>query len=69
MFLLLYDTNNTHRMCVDRSDGTFSWSPIKVSRCAVKVGNEDSSGASALDINECLSFDYHSREGVPGFEI
>ena len=56
-------------MCVDRSDGTFSWSPIKVSRSAVKVGNEDSSGASDLDINECFSFDYQPRDGVSGFEI
>ena len=35
----------------------------------MKVGYEDSSGASDLDINECLSFDYQPREGVPGFEI
>ena len=32
----------------------------------MKVGNEDYSGASDLDINEC---DYQPREGVPGFEI
>ena len=35
----------------------------------MKVGYEDSSGASDLDINECLLFDYQPREGVPGFEI
>ena len=35
----------------------------------MKVGNKDSSGASDLDINKCLSLDYQPREGVPGFEI
>ena len=50
-------------MCVDRSDGSFSWSPIKVSR---RLAMNNTSGASDLDINE---FDYQPREGVPGFEI
>ena len=35
----------------------------------MKVGNEDSGGASNLDNDECFSFDYQSREGVTGFEI
>ena len=29
----------------------------------------DSSGESDLDIDECLPFDYQSRDGVPGFNV
>ena len=58
-----------HGVCVKRGDGSFSWSPVKISRSAVKVGDVDSSECSDIDVDECLSLSYHLREGVPGFEI
>lgn len=64
-----YETNNTPGVCVERGDGSFSWSPVKISRSAVKVGDVDSSECSDIDIDECLSLSYHPREGVPGFEV
>ena len=42
---------------------------LLVGHLLMEVGDEDSSGATDLDIDECLSFDYQPREGVPGFEI
>ena len=46
------------------TDGSFSWSPVKISRSAVKVSDVDSSECSDVDIDECLSLSYHPREGV-----
>ena len=61
--------NNTPGVCVERGDGSFSWSPVKISRSAVKVGDVDSSECSDVDIDECLSLSYHPREGVPGLRL
>ena len=38
-----------------------------VSKRAVKVGLVASSDDSDLDSNDCRSFDYQPRDGVPGF--
>ena len=48
-------------------DGKLCWLPIKVSKRAVKVGLVGSSDDSDLDSNDCRSFDYQPRDGVPGF--
>ena len=55
-------------ICIDRGDSSFSWSPVKFSRSAVKVG-VGSTESSDLDIEECVSIDYQPRHGVPGFEV
>ena len=44
-------------------DGSFSWSAVKFSRSAVRVG-AGSIKSSDVGINDCLI-----RNGVPGFEI
>ena len=55
-------------VCVDQGDKSFSWSPAKISRRAVKVGT-GSTESSDLYIDECLSIDYQPKEGEPGFEV
>ena len=62
-----YESNNTPGVCVERGDGSFSWSPVKINRSAVKFGDVDSSECG--DIDEYLSLSYHPREGVPDFEV
>ena len=42
---------------------------LLVGHLLMKVGDEDSSGAIDLDIEECLSFDYQPREGSLGFRL
>ena len=64
-----HEANATPGVCVDRGNGSFSWSPAKISRSAVKIGIEDSSGASDIDIDDCLLLDYQPRDGVLWFEI
>ena len=54
--------------CFGQGDKSFSWSPAKFSRRAVKVGS-GSTESSDLDIDECLSIDYQPKEGEPGFEV
>ena len=64
-----YESNDTPGLCVQRGDGKLSWSPMKVSKSAMKVGIPNSSGDSDLDIDNCTSFDYRIRDGVPGFDV
>ena len=48
---------------VERGDGSFSWSPMKISRSAVKVSDVDSSECSDIDIDDvslCLTI--HKKE-------
>ena len=49
-------------------DGSFDWSPIKINKSAVKVGEVDSS-EDDLNPSDCLVLNYQPREGVPGFEV
>ena len=50
------------------SDGSSSWSPIKLNRKAVKPASAESSDYD-LDVSECLCLDVQLRENVPGVEI
>ena len=62
------EKNDIPGVCVDRGDCSFSWSPVKFSRSAVKIGVR-STESSDVDIDDCLSIDYQPRNGVPGFEV
>ena len=53
---------------VEQVDGISTWSPIIVSKRRVKPASSDTSDDD-LDVDDCLSFDYQLRDGVPGFEI
>ena len=53
-----YKSSDIPGLCVQRGDGKLSWSPMKVSKSAVKVGIPSSSGDSDSDIDHCNSFDY-----------
>ena len=64
-----YESSDIPGLCVQRGDGKLSWSPMKVSKSAVKVGIPSSSGDSDLDIDHCTSFDYQVNDGVPGFNV
>ena len=63
-----YEPSDIPGLCVQSGDGKLSWSPMKVSKSAVKVGIHSSSGDS-VDIDHCTSFDYQVRDGVPGFDV
>ena len=64
------ETRDRPGVCVVRDDdGNLCWSPIKVSKRAVIVGQVASSDDSDLDSDHCLSFEYQPRDGVPGFNI
>ena len=63
------EENSTPGVCVNRGDGSFSWSPVKFSRSACKVGDSNYSEDSDLDISECLSIDYQPVDGTPGFTV
>ena len=64
------ETSDRPGVCVVRDDdGKLCWSPIKVSKRAVKVGQVASSDDRDLDSDDCLSFEYQPRDGVPGFDI
>ena len=64
------ETSDRPGVCVVRDDdGKLCWSPIKVSKRAMKVGQVASSDDSDLDFDDCLSFEYQPRDGVPGFDI
>ena len=58
----------TPGVCVESDGGTSTWSPIKISKRHVKPASSDTSDDD-IDIDDCLSFDYQLRDGVPGFEI
>ena len=62
-----HEENNTPGICVDRHDGSVSWSPVKISRSAFKVGDSNLSEDSDLDVSECLSIEYEPVNGSPGF--
>ena len=47
-----FEKNEIPGICVDRGDRSFSWSPVKFSRSAVKVG-VGSTESSDLDIEKC----------------
>ena len=64
------ETSDRSGVCVVHDDdGKLCWSPITVSKRAVKVGLVASSDDSDLDSNDCHSFDYQPRGGVPGFFV
>ena len=67
--MFYYETNDTPRICVERGNGLFSWSPVEFSRSAVKVGVADSHDENNLDISECIMLEYQPKEGVPGFVV
>ena len=58
----------TPGVCVESDGGTSTWSPIKVSKSRVKPASCDTSDDDIV-IDDCLSFDYQLRDGIPGFEI
>ena len=64
-----HEENDTPGVCVSRGDGSFSWSPVKFSRSACKVGEPTFSEDSDIDIAECLCIDYESLGGTPGFSV
>ena len=63
-----HEVDDTPGLCVDHSDGSSTWSPIKITRQAVKPASADVS-ESELEISECLSIDFQLRNNVPGVEI
>ena len=63
-----YEENDIPGVCIDRGDNSFSWSRVKFSRRAVKIG-AGSTESSELDSDDCLSIDYQPRNRVPGFEV
>ena len=63
-----YEVKDSPGVCVDRGDGSFVWSPIKINKTAVKVGEVDSN-EDDLNPSECLMLDYQPREEVPVFEV
>ena len=63
-----HELDDTPGLCVDYSDGTRTWSLVKVSQKAVMPASAETSD-SELDILDCLCFDYQIRHGVPGLEI
>ena len=63
-----HELDNTPGFCVDFSDETRTWSPVKVSQKAVMPVSAETSD-SELDISDSLCLDYQMRHGVPGLEI
>ena len=62
------EVDNTPGLCVEHSDGSSSWSPIKLNRKAVKPASAASSDCD-LDVSECLCLNVQLRENVPGVEM
>ena len=61
--------DNTPGLSVEHSDGSSSWSPIKLNQKAMKPASAESSDCN-LDVSECLCLDVQLRENyVPVVEI
>ena len=63
-----YQHDDTPGLCVESSDGTLAWSPVKFSRSGVV--SQDSPGCTeTIDVADIDVVEFQSRGGVPGVEV
>ena len=62
-------TNFLLPSCCERSDGTLSWSLVKVTKECIKAASDSAVTESEIALSNILCTTYECKNGSPGFNL